>query len=87
MVKQEYLPKAEKLFADLAVQISSGGRRGNWLSRFCSRIFGGIDSRVARIFGALVTPSQSVNPMQQNNIMQLLSKASQQNGAKLAFSG
>ena len=27
VVKQEYLPKAEKLFADLGVQITSAGRR------------------------------------------------------------
>ena len=41
---QEHLSKAEKLFADLGVQITSAGRcrRGDWLSRFCARVFGRI---------------------------------------------
>ena len=49
--------------------------RGDWLSRLCSRVFGGVESRVAGTSGA---PSQSVNPTQR---MQILSTASQQNGA------
>ena len=64
-------------------QITSASRRylgvggGDWLSRLCSRVFGGVDSRVARTSWA---PSQSVNPTQ-CKLMQLLSTASQQNGA------
>ena len=38
-------------FADLGVQITFCRQalpgRGDWLSRLCSRVFGGVDSRVA----------------------------------------
>ena len=51
-------------FADLGVQITFCRQalpgRGDWLSRLCSRVFGGVDSRVAGTSWACTFASQSI---------------------------
>ena len=83
---QEYLPQAEKLFADLGVQITSAGRRYLGGAIGCLHFVRGyLEGLIQEWLEHLEGFNHLRKPVNPTQRMQLLSTASQQNGATFSW--